>query len=174
MDAVDDISIKLNGRDVDALREDLVDAIVASEVRYAIAKKEGYPVLADTKDWGIAVAGNSVMVELGWLDDESNREAARRFLKATIEGMAIFHQDKDLALQVMAKWNGITDSEVANIVYERGKSLEHKPYPCYDGIENTLELYDSNEMRQFSAGDFYDDTLIRELDDSGFIDAFFE
>jgi hypothetical protein len=29
-------------------------------------------------------------------------------------------------------------------------------------------------MRKFSAKDFYDDTLVRELDDSGFIDAFFE
>ncbi len=173
-DAVDDISIKLNGRDVESLQEGLVDAIVASEVRYAVAKKEGYPILADTEDWGIAVAGNSVMVELGWMDDDVNREAARRFLKATIEGLALYHQDKELALHVMAKWNGITDKEIANIVYERGKSLEQKPFPCYDGIKNTLELYDSNEMRKFSAKDFYDDTLIRELDDSGFINAFFE
>ncbi len=114
------------------------------------------------------------MVELGWMDDDTNREAARRFLKATIEGLALYHHDKALALNVMSKWNGITDAEIANIVYERGKSLEQKPFPCYDGIKNTLELYDSNEMRQFSAEEFYDDTLVRELDDSGFINAFFE
>ncbi len=173
-DAVDDVSIKLDGRDVESLQDGLVDAIVASEIRYAVAKKKGYPILADTEDWGIAIAGNSVMIESGWMDDDVNREAARRFLKAAIEGLALFHQNKELALHVMAKWNGITDTEIANVVYERGKSLEQKPYPCYDGIKNTLELYDSNEMRKYSAEDFYDDTLIRELDDSGFIDALFE
>ncbi len=173
-DPVDDISIKLNGRDLEALEEGLVDAIVASEIRYAIAKKAGYSILADTKDWGIAVAGNSVMVESGWLDDDLNREAARRFLKATIEGLALFHQDKKLAIDVMARWNGITDSEIADVVYERGQFLEKKGYPCYEGIANTLNLYDSNEMRQYSAEDFYDDTLIRELDDSGFIDSFYQ
>ena len=42
------------------------------------------------------------------------------------------------------------------------------------GIDNTFEMYDSNEMRQFKPTDFYDDSLIRELDQSGFIDSFYQ
>jgi len=49
-DAVHDISIKLNGRDIAALDNGLVDAIVANEIRAAMAMKKGYPVLADTTE----------------------------------------------------------------------------------------------------------------------------
>jgi len=61
-DATQDISLKLDGRDLDALKAGLVDAYVANEIRAAMAIKEGYPVLEDTQKWNIAVAGNSVMV----------------------------------------------------------------------------------------------------------------
>ena len=37
-----------------------------------------------------------------------------------------------------------------------------------------MELYDSNEMRQYQAEDFYDDSILRELDESGFIDDLYE
>ncbi len=172
-DPTQDISLKLEGRDIDALRQGLVDAIVANEIRGAQAMKEGFPVLEDTQKWNIAVAGNSVMVDKGWLDSEANRDVAKRFLQATVEGLALFHNDRDLALRVMAKWNGITDTDIATHAYERGQWMLKKPYPCYEGIDNTFEMYDSNEMRKFKPTDFYDDSLIRELDQSGFIDSFY-
>ncbi|MGI9260773.1 MAG: ABC transporter substrate-binding protein [Woeseiaceae bacterium] len=172
-DATQEISLKLEGRDVGALREGLVDAIVANEIRGAQAMQEGFPVLEDMQKWNIAVAGNSVMVEQGWLDDDLNRDIARRFLQATVEGLALFHSNRELALNVMAKWNGITDTDIATHAYERGQWMQKKPYPCYEGINNTFEMYDSNEMRKFKPTDFYDDSLLRELDESGFIDSFY-
>jgi hypothetical protein len=36
-----------------------------------------------------------------------------------------------------------------------------------------MALYDSNEMRRYSPSDFYDDSLMREIDQSGFIDALY-
>ncbi len=173
-DATLDISLKLNGRDIDALRGGLVDAMVANEIRAALAMKEGFPVLEDTQKWNVAVAGNSVMVPDGWLSDETNREKARRFLKATVEGLALFHQDRELALRVMAEWNGLVDPEIAAHAYDRGQWMQKKPYPCYEGIENTFEMYDSSEMRKYQPTDFYEDSLIRELDSSGFIDALYQ
>lgn len=91
-----------------------------------------------------------------------------------MEGLALFHQDRELALRVMAKWNGITDTETAAHAYERGQWMPRKPYPCYEGIDNTFEMYDSNEMRKYKPTDFYDDSLIRELDQSDFIDSFYK
>lgn len=173
-DATQDISIKLEGRDVGALREGLVDAIVANEIRGAQAMQEGFPVLEDMQKWNIAVAGNSVMVEKGWLDSEANRDTALRFLRATVEGLALFHNDRELALDVMARWNGITDSDIATHAYQRGQWMLRKPYPCYDGIKNTFAMYDSNEMRKWQPTDFYDDSLIGELDQNGFIDSFYD
>ncbi len=170
-DPVQDISIVRNARNIQDLREGRVDAIVASERRYAEALQEDYPVLLDTRTWGaIPIAGNSVKVEPAWLASDTNREAARRFLQATVEAVALFHEDRALALAVLTKWHGMTDW-MAETVYEGGRSIPRKPYPCYEGIERTIELYDSNEMRKHPPDYYYDDSLMRELDESGFIDS---
>jgi len=173
-DPLHDISIKLNGRNVETLRDGEVDAIVASEIRYAVAKKEGFTILEDTRTWNEPIAGNSVMVTMEWLQDESNHESIRRFLFATIEAMKLFHQERELSIDILANWHGISDREIAETAYNRGKWMPRKPYPCYAGIRKTFELYDSNEMRRFSPEDFYDDSYLSKIDESGFIDNLYE
>ena len=172
-DPVLDISILEHGRDVDALREGLVDAIVANERSFARLVEEGYPVLVNTLEWNEPIAGNSVLVEPAWLKEEGHRDVALRFLKASAEGIALFHERPELALDVMARWNGVTDRTMAETIYGRGDSMPRKPYPCREGIRRMMELYDSNEMRRYRLEDLYDDSLLRELDTSGFLDSLY-
>jgi ABC-type nitrate/sulfonate/bicarbonate transport system substrate-binding protein len=171
---IQDISIMTNGRDTASLQAGKVDAIVADETDYARARSAGYKALVDTRSWHASIAGSSVRVEREWLQNPRNREAARRFLKATAEGIAILQNNPELALHVMAKWHGITDREVAEIIYAGGKEMSRKPYPCVEGIRKTMELFDSNEMRTYKLEDFYDDSLMREIDESGFIDSLYQ
>jgi ABC-type nitrate/sulfonate/bicarbonate transport system substrate-binding protein len=170
-DPVEDISI-LTGSDDDIsmLMNNTLDAIIGYEKAYADALREGLPILADTREWNEILAGNSARIRRGWLNDDTNREAARRFLKATVEGIAILHQRPEIVMQVMEHWYGFEDREYARNYYARGAWIPRKPYPCYDGLQRTVELYDSNEMRRQSPENFYNDSLIRELDESGFID----
>ena len=93
---------------------------------------------------------------------------------ASIEGLALFHNDRELAIDVMRRWYGIEDADTLDRIYERGIWMSKKPYPCYEGTQNTLEMYDSLEMRKYTPQDFYDDSIVRELDESGFIDAFYQ
>lgn len=173
-DPLFDISILEFGFDADSLRTGAVDAIVAPERAFAQLQAEGYPVLANSLDWNEAMAGNSVLVERDWLKVEGHRDAALRFLKASAEGFALFHRDPELARRVMARWNGIMGDELGETIYDRGDSFPRKPYPCYDGIRKTMELYDSNEMRRYAPEDFYDDSLMRELENSGFLDSLYK
>jgi ABC-type nitrate/sulfonate/bicarbonate transport system substrate-binding protein len=171
-DPVKDISIMSNAwRPID-LQNGLVDAFVADERYFATAKQAGFPILADTSEWGATIAGNSVRVEKTWLQDPKHRDAAKRFLEATVEGLATFHQNREEAVRVMMKWHGM-DRETANVIYTQGMALQRKPYPCYDGIKKTMELFDSNEMRKYKATDFYDDSILKEIDQSGFIDKLY-
>jgi ABC-type nitrate/sulfonate/bicarbonate transport system substrate-binding protein len=173
-DPVQDISIMYNSNELEALRHNAVDAIVGSERSYAGAKREGLPILAATREWDEVLAGNSSRIQSGWLDDETNREAARRFLKATIEGIAIFHQQPEIAFQVMEEWFGYRDIEFMRAVYAQGAWIPKTPYPCYDGLRRTAEFYDSAAMRRTTPEDFFDDSIMRELDQSGFIDALYQ
>jgi len=173
-DPILDISILEFGRDADSLKNRLVDAIVANERSFAQLQKEGYPVLANTRDWSEPMAGNSVMVEREWLSAPGHRDAALRFLKASAEGFALFHRNPELTRQVMTKWNRRMGDDLAETVYDRGDSFPRKPYPCYEGVKKTMEICDSNEMRRYTPKDFYDDSLMRELDESGFLDRLYK
>jgi len=160
-DADDDIAMLLDGR---------LDGLVAYERAYADALREGLPILADTKDWNEILAGNSARVARGWLDDEANREKARRFVRALAEAIAIFHDERETALDVMEKWYGF-DRAYAEDIYSRGAWIPRKPYPCVEGLERTAELYDSNAMRNTRLEDFYDDRFVREMDESGYFET---
>jgi len=170
-DRVQDISI-MNSGGIEALRESLVEAIVGGDAEFEAAEREGFPILEDTRVWNERLAGNSVMVYPAWLEDSTNREAARRFLRATAEAIALFHQRPALVLEVLTNWYGM-DLDLAEGRYHRTDYVPRKPYPCSEGIRNTMELHDSNEMRRYTPGDFYDDSLMRELDESGFIDSLY-
>jgi ABC-type nitrate/sulfonate/bicarbonate transport system substrate-binding protein len=173
-DPVRDLSILDNGRDAEALRQGLVDAVVANERQFATLAEEGYPVLANTQDWNEPIAGNSVLVQPEWLKADGHRDIAMRFLKASAEGIALFHEQPELALAVLAKWYGVPTRKMAETIYGRGDSMPRKPYPCVDGIRKTMELFDSNEMRRYQPEDFYDDSLLRELDAGGFLDGLYK
>ncbi|HEX3485951.1 MAG TPA: ABC transporter substrate-binding protein [Micropepsaceae bacterium] len=169
-DPVKDITIIPDAENVGVLLDNSVDAIFGYEREYAAAKRAGLPILADSHDWNDTVAGNSAILDSEWLKDPQHREAARRFLKALAEGIKLFRERPELAMGVMETWYGIKDKGYAKTLYERGAWIPMKPYPCYEGFKKTTALYDSNEMRKHSPDEFYDDSLMRELDASGFID----
>ncbi|MCH7803770.1 MAG: hypothetical protein IH937_06770 [Acidobacteria bacterium] len=82
-------------------------------------------------------------------------------------------KDKHVAFKAIAKWYRFTDSEVQQIIYDGAVEMPRKPYPAVDGIKKTMELYDSAQMRRFKPEDFYDDSFMKELDESGFIDRLY-
>jgi len=164
-----DITIVEQSPRFDDLVAGKADAIVADDRYMAMAEQAGYPVLADTSEWKEHIPGNGVRVEWDWIKDSKNRDIATRFRKGTLEGNAVFFTDRDEALRVLAKYHGMTDAKVANEVYEQGLKMSRDMRPCVEGIDKMYELYDSPEMRQYKATDFYDDSLWKELESSGLI-----
>lgn len=166
-----DVSVLERTRGIEDLELDRAEVIVGGDEIYEQARRHGYSILADTRSWHDALAGNSVLVDVGWLDQGNNRDAARRFLQAVIEGLAVFHQEPERAVDIAYRWYGFPDREFAWARLDRADYVTRTPFPCYTGIENTMQVHDSHAMRQHRAADFFDDSLIRELSDSGFIDS---
>ena len=167
-----DISIIIKPGGMELLRKGEVDATVGGDDDFEAAQKEGFPVLEDTRAWNEQLAGNSVLVSPEWRQDETHREASRRFLMATAEGVALYHQRPELTLDVMTRWYGMP-REIAEDRYKRTDYIPRKPHPCIEGVKNTMQLHDSQEMRRYEPEDFYDDSFMRELDESGFLDGLY-
>ena len=171
-DPTHDISLMSQALGLDTLQNRAVDAFVADEIAYAMARKAGYQPLLDVRPWNVPIAGSGVHTTESWLRE--NRETARRFIKATVEAIALMKKDKEVAFRAMEKWYGIKDREVQGMIYAGAVEMPRKPYPSVAGLKRTMEIYDSNEMRKHKVEDFYDDSLVRELDESGYIDSLYQ
>jgi ABC-type nitrate/sulfonate/bicarbonate transport system substrate-binding protein len=114
-----DVSILEDGRGIENLKNNQVDVVVGGEELFDDASREGFEIFADTRDWGESLAGNSILVDAGWLEVGDNREAARRFLQGVLEGLAVFHQQPELAVDVAMRWYGFPDRAMAQGRYDR-------------------------------------------------------
>jgi len=165
-----DIIIVERAQRFDDLKAGKADAIIADDRYMALAKQEGYPVLADTSQWNQAIAGNSVRVDSTWIKDPKNRDVAIRFLKATVEGLAIYMNNREETLRVLAKYHGIKDRQVANSIYEEGLKMSRRMEPCVQGFKDMFGL-NYPGLEKYKPSDFYDESFMKELEKTGFIDA---
>ena len=167
-DPYNDISLYQRGNTPNAILSGQIDAFVGSILVRSLADQAGLKDLLDLSQYDIPVAGSGLNVERAWFAD--NREMAKRYTMSVVEAVALMKTDRDVFARAMAKWFNISDPEVVDMMHEEVEGIVEKPYPTVDGIMHTMDIYDFHEMQQRRAEDFYDSSIIAELDESGFID----
>src|SRR5262245_6042580 len=171
-DPARDVSLMANGMGGELIKSGRVDAFAADEIAVAEAIHQGYRDLVDTGTFNFAMPGSGVNALKDWLPN--NREAAARFVKSTIDALALIRNDKEAAFAAMAKWYGIREARAQEHIYAQAVQLPAKPYPSVEGIRTMMEIYDYREMRIHQPEDFYDASFVSELDKSGYIDGLYK
>jgi len=172
--AEQDLSILYGSLGVRWLQEGVVDAVVLDETPYAYATSIGLKPLVDLREWNEPIACSGVSATRSWLARGNNRDKAKRFLMALVESIALMKKDQAVVNRAIAKWYGIADPQRQQLMWQGAKEMPRKPYPAVAGIRKVMELYNYHEMRLHKAEDFYDESLMREIDRSGFIDALYK
>jgi ABC-type nitrate/sulfonate/bicarbonate transport system substrate-binding protein len=167
-----DWSLLGNGLGVEPLQKGYIDAFIAPELHATMAVDAGFKVLADLADYNLPLAGSSFVANREWLKE--NRDAARRYVKSAVDAIALLKNDKQATFRTLKKWYQMTDPKQLEFFYAEAAKLPSKPYPPYKGLKRVMEVYDSHEMRKYKVEHFYDDSFIRELDESGYIDSLYE
>jgi ABC-type nitrate/sulfonate/bicarbonate transport system substrate-binding protein len=167
-----DLSLMASGTGGDRIKAGRVDAFAADEIAVAEAIHAGYKDLVDTGPFNFPMPGSGVDALKSWLPN--NREAAARFVKSTVDALALIKNDKQAAFTAMAKWYGITDPKVQERIYAQAVQLPAKPYPSVAGFQKMIEVYDYREMRIHKPQDFFDASFVTDLDKSGYIDGLYK
>ncbi len=163
-----DITLVSGSATLDALKQDKVDAILTSAMVIALAPQAGYKDIGDLTAYKMPMAGSGIMVDKAYL--AAHRDTVLRFLKADLEATALMQRDRRVCNAGLAKWFDITDAGIQGGMFAFVNKFERKPYPSVDGVKHVLAVYDSPEMRTHAAEEFYDSSLMAELDKSGFLD----
>ncbi len=167
-----DISLMANGAGPDLVKSGRVDAYTADEIAVGEARHAGLRDLVDTASYRFPMPGSGVNALRSWLPQ--HRETAARFVKSTVDAIALIKTDKEAAFAAMAKWYGISNREQQEHIYSQAVQLPGKPYPAVEGIKKMMEVYDYREMRLHKPDDFYDASFMTELDKSGYIDGLYK
>jgi NitT/TauT family transport system substrate-binding protein len=171
-DPMHDLSLFASGMGGELIRSGRIDAFAADEIAVGEAIRQGYRDLVDTATYKFPMPGSGVNALKDWLP--KNREAAARFIKSTVDALALIKNDKSAAFAAMAKWYGITDPRAQEHIYAQAAQLPSKPYPSVEGIKAMMSVYNYREMQIHAPEDFYDASFVTDLDKSGYIDGLYK
>jgi len=105
-----------------------------------------------------------------WL--KQNRATVINFYKAYLAALAALRQDASFAQRIIGKYSRIGDREVLHESYRT--SIPHmplRPYVNKEIVARALKISRRDAARRAEPEQFYDNSLIKELDDFGFIGA---
>ena len=149
-----------------------------SDPSYFIAEDNGFRVIADLAKMNIHYLQNMVVSTRSYL--RTNRDQATRVMRAFVEAIAYFKKNKKDSVQIIlkkmrmnadqAKYAERTYDQYANIYFER------IPYPSVTGIKTVLEslVKENPKAKGADPSSFVDPSILKSLEDSGFIRGLFD
>jgi hypothetical protein len=93
-----------------------------------------------------------------------------RFVKASVEAVALMKSDRKVFNAALVKWFNISDPKIQDHMFQAAKDFSAKPYPAVAGIKQAMAVYDSPAMRTHKPEEFYDSSFVAALDKSGVLD----
>lgn len=153
-----------------ALEKRRVHAAVLDPPRAYIGRKKfGFNELANLGQ-EFKYATTVIVVRESQLRKE--RETFSQFAKAVIEGIHRVKTEREFAIKVLGKMLRSSDREILEETYRVFSALYEKvPYPAPEGIQPILDeiSLQNPKAKNYKPDDFVDTSIVRQLEQSGFV-----
>ena len=158
-----------------------IDGAVLTLPSFFVAEERGYRLFADPADLDIVYLQNSIDTTRGYL--KRNRDQAVRFVKGYCEGIAYFRKNKRDSVAIMQKKLRIQSAQEKDTKYLEmsydllaSKFYNLIPYATPKAVETTLDFVGLDEPKAKGADAklFLDESIVRELETSGFFKSLYE
>ena len=157
-----------------ALSHGRVDAAALSYPSYAKAQKLGLTMLWDSSKeisypWVEVVARRSMI--------QRDRERVMNYMKAHLEGIALFKRDATFGRRVIKRTLKIDDEGLVSDSYLLfAKTFNMVPYPNIGGMRTSFEYVAQThpDIWRHKPEEFIDASFVEELEKSGFIKKLYE
>lgn len=98
-------------------------------------------------------------------------------MRSFVEGIHYYKNHKAESMKTIAKYMKVSDMEAVAATYDyfAPKVVPRKPYPSLKGIKALIDLAatEKPELRNIPPERFVNTTILKEVDDSGFIDRLY-
>ena len=161
-----------------ALQANTIQGSIIAPPLTLLAKNSGFNPMLDLPRAGIPWLQEVIVASNSALNKRAG--AVRNFMKGFIEGLKLWHTDKDKTTALLARFMRIDiekNREIINEAYEFMKdATEKKPYPSFDGIRLQLDMIAETDAKAKGTRpeQVVDLKMLQEIDRSGFIDALYK
>ena len=156
-----------------ALKSGVVDGAAMGHPGYGMAQKLGFSMLWDS----------AKEVDYPWMEIttrraniKADREKIMNYMKAHLEGIALFKRDADFGRKMIKKVLRINDDELINESYEIfSKRFIPAPYPNLPGMKTSYEYVAATrpDVWKHKPEEFADSSFVTELEKGGFIKSLY-
>ena len=158
-----------------ALANGVADGTALTFEEMMVAKKMGFNVLLNLMDFGVEALNSDVVTTRRFMRE--SRETVQRFIKGMTKGVSFFAANKKFSMDVIARYTKSTDAEKIEYGYNFvAKTFLKKPYTPIKGIQLALEEIGERNPAAKTANpeQFIDMSIVKELDQGGYIDALYK
>jgi ABC-type nitrate/sulfonate/bicarbonate transport system substrate-binding protein len=144
------------------------DAVVLSPPSNFKAAKAGMHELVDVGQLKIIFPNTPLSTSESFV--KSNRDITLRFLRGFTQGLHRLRTDREFSMKVLSKYTKVTDGETLaqlHQTYGMRYSGDRIPYVRAEGVEEILKRTPGKEARDAKAGSFFDNSVLTELEQSG-------
>lgn len=156
-----------------ALRAGAVDASAMSHPGYGRARRLGFQMLWDS----------AKEIDYPWMEITTRRDTIRKdrelvtqYMKAHLEGIALFKKDPEFSKRVIKKTLRMDEDDLVAEAYDiYSKAFIPAPYPNLPGMKVSYEYVGvtNKNVWNHKPEEFADASFVTELDKSGFIKSLY-
>ena len=158
-----------------ALANGVADGTALTFEEMMVAKKMGFNVMLNIMDYGIDSLNSDVITTRKYMRE--SRDIVQRFIKGMIKGVSFLAANKKFSMGVIARYTKSNDAEKIEYGYDYvTKIFLKKPYTPIKGIQLALEEIGERNPAAKTANpeQFIDMSMVKELDQSGYIDSLYK
>src|SRR4029450_4836112 len=139
------------------------------------AKRLGYKEIADLAAMGLEFPFVGIVAKKSYIKD--NMDTVQRFVRAYVEAISLYKNNRDLAMKITSKYTGIKDPAIlASTVDFYAPKLQRVPAATVGGLKFVLEQVGVRDPRakNYTPETFMDNRFVKQLEDSGFIKGLYQ
>ena len=172
LDPLKDVTILQMGSQPDrimALAAGSIEATLVSPPLDLTAKKQGYNILVNLADLGVAYPQQVIETTDRFIRE--NPQGIKNFLKGFIEGVRYAGTYKDETKKLIAKYLKVDDAELLEATYQSYVQVtDYSGYAKLDGVQNAMDEVAQRVavVKTKKPEDFVNTRFLKELEKEGF------
>ncbi len=151
-----------------ALERGIIPAGVISSPTTLMARRLGYKELVNIANLKLPYIHNAIVTRRALI--RQNPELIKSFLKAYVTAIKVTQEEPEVAKKAIARFLATHDAAIIEEAYQSYWPLFPKvPYMTEDAIRSVLSVTDHPKAAKADPKDFFDNSFLKELEDTGFI-----